>query len=157
MFTKEQLIGLALNGYFKKSQNEMLREDSDKLDDAEVEVYIRRRDQIEDTLTEKYRFDVRVLDYDSKSKIFIARGRDFFGDSGLVGTIYGNDITFTKIYAGEITLPEDVTRIPQIHYEGKIIQDERKLIFSGAYQPQDRSFQRTGHLTGIWRLETKLE
>lgn len=151
-FQKQDLVGLAFTGFFQRN-SELIRRDEEF--DAERfkddQIGLARRKAINETNSRQYRFDVWVLEYDPASGLFIARGKDLFGDSGLVGTIERASIEFTKLYCGKtpVDLPEDLERFSQIKYQGTITKPDRVVTCGGTYEPMQAP-----NYCGVWRLDS---
>ncbi len=156
MFKRDDLVGLTLSGFFQRD-SELIRA-SEEFDEGQFKddpegLAIRR--QINQVNNARYTFDVWVLEYDLASGIFIARGKDVFGDSGLVGTVQGTKIEWTKLYRGRVALPRewstiDVSCFSEIKYEGTIHKPNGTITSCGSYQPGQAQNYR-----GMWQLDAQ--
>jgi len=133
----EDLVGVEFKGSFWR--------DSKFISEA-------RKDYL---LNKKIDFWMKFLDYDPESGLFLAKGKDILGDSGLVGSINEEGLLkFKKIYAGERLNPmeTDLDRFEVINYKGRIINPDKIVTMGGSY-----------HIPGIlnysgnWRVDSLTE
>ncbi|MDO8642390.1 MAG: hypothetical protein Q7R76_02245 [Candidatus Woesearchaeota archaeon] len=156
MFQRDDLVGLTLSGFFHRD-SELIRA-SEEFDAGRFKddpTGLARRQETNAVNNRTYTFNVWVLEYDPTSGLFIAQGKDVFGDSGLVGTIEGTKIEFTKLYRGRVKLPEelgrlDVSRFTEIKYDGTIHKPDGTISSFGVYQPGQAQNYR-----GRWQLDAQ--
>ena len=152
MVSGDELAGLLFRGSFQRDP--LLAEESRRSTEAvktENPKLYAERQKIDDGINKEYLFEMRVFEYDSDSGLFIARGNDFFGGSGLVGTILCGKIEFKKIYVGEVKLPEDdVSRFGEVVFNGTLAESNSIITCEGSYQPVGVS----ENYKGIWRLDS---
>ncbi|MEK6918751.1 MAG: hypothetical protein AABW73_01800 [Nanoarchaeota archaeon] len=88
------------------------------------------------------------------SGLFVARGFDVFGDSGIVGTFdeENRKIAFRKIYGGKAPEGIDgvsVNRFGEVDYEGYSYLGPSGLSFVGTYSP----LRTNPNFFGAWKLD----
>lgn len=154
MVSGNEFVGLLFRGSFQRDLllAEKSKEYTEVVRTENTELYAERQ-KIDDIINKKYPFEMRVFEYDSGSGLFIARGNDFFGGSGLVGTILRDKIEFKKIYVGEVNLPkDDVSRFSEVIFKGTLVKSDSVITCEGSYQPVGVS----ENYKGIWRLDSKI-
>ena len=60
------------------------------------------RQRMDEVINSEYPFSFEILTFNPSTGMFIAKGSDHLGDSGLVGEINNGSIRFMKIYAGDL-------------------------------------------------------
>ena len=160
MLAIDELVGLHLNGYFhrhpKLVESSRQCRKSIKIQNPnilkEYDMIWGSSDNSDAFIDRRYEFTVKILDYDLESGLFIARGHDHFGESGLVGRVYTNrtedNIQFSKLY-GARSIRHEGQAFRHIRSKGKLSSREGKFIAGGDYEPFDDS-----NYYGIWYLES---
>lgn len=156
MFTVDELVGLEFQGFFQRDieQINLKRQAREKIkrehpeDLATYDELHHTSDNQDSPEDRKYKFDIKILDYNPSSGLFIAKGWDFYGDSGLVGEILAGKINFKKIYAGIApSIPDISSRFNSISYEGTITKPDAIITCGGSYDPGVVAYR------GTWRLD----
>ncbi|MFA7708233.1 MAG: hypothetical protein WCX73_04755 [Candidatus Pacearchaeota archaeon] len=151
MINRNDLIGLCFEGYFQRDPilAKLSKDHTEKIKKKDPKLYLERQ-KIDEDLNKKYRFEMQLLEYNPTSGIFIAKGKDFFGDSGLVGTINEETIKFLKVYAGVNNLPREFNRFNTVDYQGTISKPDSVITCGGSYQIENSINHK-----GFWRLDSK--
>tara|TARA_Y100000310_G_scaffold329260_1_gene398750 strand:- start:236 stop:694 length:459 start_codon:yes stop_codon:yes gene_type:complete len=84
-------------------------------------------------------FELTIVEYDPTSGLLLAKAHDFYGHSGVVGTIQGPKIEFIKHYTH--------TGGP-INYEGTIDAAGELVHMEGTYQP----IKLSKVTRGVWQM-----
>ena len=107
----------------------------------------------------KFEFYVHVFEFNPKTRLFLAEGRDDWGSSGLAGEITlrrGSPslIKFKKVYIGPF--PSDcgteTERFGEAFYSGAISTGKNPIIMAGSYLP--RPNQPDDNYNGQWELRS---
>ena len=156
MLTVENLIGLEFNGSFRRRMNRVLsfmdQRDKIKLEDSEYLAKFNEEHGCSDTedAIENMRFDFQmwILKFDSIDGIFIAEAKDYWGVSGIVGNINGNDINFNKFYM--VKMGGKFQGMREINYSGNISFYEREITAQGKYEISGTS----SNFDGTWDMKS---
>lgn len=112
--------------------------------------------EILDFKAQNFDFEVKILDFDLDSGLFIAKGNDIFGTSVIDGIIrykalkYGGEIEFTKKYKGNPRHGQDVARANLVDYRGWLyISPKGEINCSGTYETHPGSPE-----NGVWGLSS---
>ncbi|MFH1002487.1 MAG: hypothetical protein V1759_04495 [bacterium] len=113
---------------------------------------------------ERYDLNILILYHNPKSGLFIAKGSDKFGDSGLVGAIreelcetapivcsLGYTIKFHKQYAGLPLNRDGLFRTENTFYEGNFWIEHERVYCEGNFK---LSTDENADFEGIWKLQS---
>lgn len=165
MLQLADLVGREFAGYFQRDPEHVgiaRAHRANLVEHHPAEVHLldseRGSSDTEDGVADRqYDFNVRILLFNPQTGMFIAKGDDFFGESGLVGLISDPAIWFKKIYAGHRPqLPPDFLRLETIDHQGNFHTEDNKLILRGTYRPLQWGPSNPDHYRGIWHLESQL-
>lgn len=98
---------------------------------------------------QNFPFEVKILDFDLDSGIFIARGDDVFGESVIHGTIKHGEMDFKKLYVGDPKHDFPVQRINPVHYFGWMGISGEGIRCIGTYETHPGSSE-----NGEWELSS---
>ena len=157
----EDLVGREFHGFFQRSPELVLESrryrEKLKVDHPDL---ISQYDEFHGSLDlqdaaidRKYDFYMKVLEFDPKSGLFIAKGNDVLGVSGLVGEVKGREIEFTKTYVGPKSPDVLLGRFRTIQYLGEISKVGYELRLIGTYIPG----KGITNYSGIWHLISLLD
>ncbi len=150
------VVGITFKGFFQRRADmiEKSKEQRKKLKKEHSENLILYDAQTgssdeKDAISDRnYNFEITILEYNPVSGFFVAKGKDFFGDSGLVGEIKRGEIKFRKIYAGKN--PSEWSRFLEINYFGRIEKPDNVITIGGSYEPSNSN----ENYYGTWRLDS---
>lgn len=151
-----QIEKLVLRGYFKRSE----KSKQEEVEDINLSKISAEAKEILEFKAQNFDFEVKILDLDLDSGLFIAKGNDVFGTSVIDGIIkqghhalkYGGEIEFTKKYKGN---PRHGLRIPRaesVDYSGWIEVSKEKINCSGTWETYPGSPE-----GGTWELDSVKE
>jgi len=118
---------------------------------------------------ERFDFEATILHYNKKSGLFIAKGKDVFGESGLVGAIKeefsptgpseestGHTISFRKMYRGLPINHRAMSRGNDKIFQGEFNLKSGVISCSGFYLAAELydARKQSGDFEGLWKLES---
>ncbi len=143
-----------LKGYFKRSEKTK-QEGIKGLDLSKLNT---EQQEILNFMNQNFDFEVKVLDFNLESGMFIARGDDIFGQSILYGVIehisevveHGQEMKLKKEYIGKSRHGQDVARANLVDYRGWLyISPKGEINCSGTYETHPNSPE-----NGVWGLSS---
>jgi len=106
----------------------------------------------------KYQFDLWVFHVDDETGLFLAEGKDHFGNSAIVGVEEADNIKFQKIYRktnpkrnimNPATFHDDYVNFKFIDYYGIILSKKDKIEAGGVYTTRGEDKK-----DGFWHVES---
>ena len=154
----EQVLGMEFKGKFQRDPKKAADEERYWNEHGlNPEEYHKQHDLI----NAEHDFSMWVLHYVPETGLFVARGRDIFGDSGIVGLMRNGEVKFIKAYVREegrnqsllsyLDVIDDHACFRLIEFSGGLLKPESGLVpAQGRYQLHD--YNHMYH--GLWSLDS---
>ena len=155
-----QIEKLVLKGSFERSK----KTKQETIKDLDLSKLSAKQQKILAFLNQNFKFEIKILDLDLDSGIFIAKGDDVFGESVIYGTIKGEhkygtikgvqkkEMDFKKRYIGDPRHKFPVQRADPVDYIGLMEIFEEGIYCNGKYETHRGSPE-----NGTWELSSVKE
>lgn len=122
-----------------------------QVNQQDLDLYLKENDLV----NSHHKFQLRILDYDSSSGLFVAKAHDPRGFSGIVGVIREGTIEFQKAYVSDNfrvspDAPSFVQNLSIVEYSGQITQPDSVITAGGRYRIKGLNER----YEGIWRMDS---